>query len=61
MQTEKIMAFVRQNLFAFILGFGVLGMFLFFNLSGRECFNCEKNQTFKPDQRNRSSGIRFHK
>jgi hypothetical protein len=61
MQTEKIIAFIRQNLLAFVLGAGSLGLFFFYSLNGKECFNCEQTQTFKPDQPGgrATTGLRF--
>lgn len=57
---EKITAFIRQNLFAFILGAGSLGLFFYYSLNGKECFNCEQTQTYKPDQSGRATtGLRF--
>ncbi len=59
MQTNKILAFARQNLFALLLGTGVMGFYFYYNLSGKECFTCKQTETIKPDQQTRSTGLRF--
>ena len=55
---EKIYAYIRQNVFAFTLGAGVLLWFGYQTFAGRECFNCEQTETYKSDSR-QNAGLRF--